>query len=418
MAAAPPCCRSTSPTGTCCRRSSPTIKDEFRLSDTQLGLLSAAFLLVVSVGAVPFGVLVDRSSRTAVAAWGCALWSTAMVLTALTTSFGWLFAARTALGVAEASYSPASFSLLTDAYPVQERGRVLGLYQTGSALGFLGLPLGAVLATAYGWRAAFCFFALPGFVLAVLVRRLPEPPRGAQDRAHHGVQEAPPGASPVAQTSGLAPFLLLLRTPTVPITLLTFALATAFTSGLGIWATTFLVRFHDLSVPQASAVASLLAVGAISGALLGGWAGDRLLARGRVTGRIHVAGWAMIGGCALLLPAFATDSTPLMVVLFGLGAVTLTVPLAPLSATRADVVHPDLRGRLASVGALLSAAAAAGSPLLLGVLSDAAGLRTALIGMLPLLLVGGVLLLVLAPRHLAADQAAMRASLGAPQEAP
>src|SRR3954449_12067237 len=159
----------------------PLLKDDFGLSDAQLGSLSAAFLLVATAGSLPFGVLVDRVQRTRVAAWGAALWSCAMIATGLATSSGGLFLSRMGLGIAESSYTPASFSLLTDYYPVEERSRVLGIYQVGSVLGFLGLPIGGGIATPCGWRAAFDLYALAGFVVALLVWRLPEPQRGLAD---------------------------------------------------------------------------------------------------------------------------------------------------------------------------------------------------------------------------------------------
>src|SRR3954463_1765231 len=165
----------------------PLLKDDFGLSDGQLGSLSAAFLLVATAGAVPFGVLVDRTIRTKVAAWGAALWSVAMLATGLATSYSGLFLSRMGLGVAESSYTPASFSLLTDYYPVETRSRVLGIYQVGSVLGFLALPLGGLIATHWGWRAAFDLYALAGFLVALLVWRLREPARGAADGLHAAV---------------------------------------------------------------------------------------------------------------------------------------------------------------------------------------------------------------------------------------
>lgn len=391
----------------------PLVKEEFGLSDTQLGSLSAAFLLVVSLGAVPLGVLVDRRVRTHIAAWGCALWSLAMIATGLASSYVTLFLARMGLGIAEASYTPASFSLLGDSYPPEQRGRALGIYQVGSILGFLGLPIGGLIAATWGWRVAFHVYAISGFLLAVLLWHMREPARGAVDRGLSAVSAPGPRQAPsrYALMSGFAPFRYLLSIPTVTVSLLTHALAVFFTSGLGIWATTYLVRFHDLSIPQATAATSLLAVGAIVGALLGGYLGDAAVQRGQVAGRIYVAAAAPVLGVVLLVPAFATDSTPLMLVLFALGAVTLTMPNAPLAALRADVVHPDLRGRAASLVALLSAGAAASSPLLFGVLSDDYGLRAAFLATLPFMGLGGVLLFLLGPRHVATDRARMRRQL-------
>src|SRR4051794_1918812 len=393
----------------------PLLKDDFGLSDTQLGSLSAAFLLVATAGSVPFGILVDRTVRTRIAAWGAALWSVAMLATGLATSYPGLFLSRMGLGVAESSYTPASFSLLTDYYSVEERSRVLGIYQVGSVLGFAGLPLGGLIATHWGWRAAFDLYALAGFLVALLVWRLREPARGAADGLHAAVAVTDGGPavarSPFAVMPTLPAFRYVLRTPSVTISLLTNALAVFFTSGLGIWATTFLVRYHHLSLTEATAATSLLAVGAIIGMLWGGRLGDRLVARGRPAGRVEVAAAAQVVGVLLLVPAFAVHGTAAMLVLFALGAVTLTMPNAPLAALRADVVHPDLRGRAAAVGAVLSAGAAAASPLVIGLLSDQIGLRGALLTILPLMGVGGVLLAIFGPSVVEPDRIRMQASL-------
>jgi MFS family permease len=389
----------------------PLLKADFQLTDAQLGTLSAAFLLVATLGAVPFGVLVDRTVRTHVAAWGAALWSVAMIWAGLATSYGSLFVARMGLGVAESSYTPASFSLLSDYYPVRERSRVLGLYQVGAVVGFLGLPLGGLIATSWGWRAAFYVYALPGFALAIVTWRLREPVRGAADRADEIGYDGDRPRSRFAAMGAGAGIGHVLRIPSVTISLVTNSLAIFFTSGLGIWATTFLVRYHDMSLAQATAATSLLAVGAITGMIWGGRLSDRLVARGRSTARVEVAAAAQVVGAVLLVPAFATDSTLVMLVLFALGAVTLTMPNAPLAALRADVVHPDLRGRAASVAAILSATAAAGSPLVIGLLSDAAGLRAALLVLLPLMAVGGMVLAVVGPRHVQPDLARMQSEL-------
>lgn len=208
-----------------------------------------------------------------------------------------------------------------------------------------------------------------------------------------------------------AAFRYVLQTPSVTISLVTNALAVFFTSGLGIWATTFLVRYHDLSLTKATAATSLLAVGAIVGMLWGGRLGDRLVARGRLAGRVEVAAAAQVAGVLLLVPAFAVDGTALMLVLFTLGAVTLTMPNAPLAALRADVIHPDLRGRAAAVQAVLFAVAAAASPLVIGLISDAIGLRGALVVVLPAMGVGGVLLAIFGPPSVEPDRRRMQASL-------
>ena len=145
--------------------------------------------------------------------------------------------------------------------------------------------------------------------------------------------------------------------------------------------------------------------------LWGGRLGDCLVARGRPAGRVEVAAVAQVVGVLLLVPAFAVDGTAAMLVLFAAGAVTLTMPNAPLAALRADVIHPDLRGRAAAVQAVLFAGAAAASPLVIGLISDAIGLRGALLVVLPLMGVGGIALALLGPPFVEPDRCRMQASL-------
>jgi MFS family permease len=51
------------------------IKRELSLTDTQLGWLGSAYILVFSVAALPLGVISDLRSRRAVIAGGVAVWS-------------------------------------------------------------------------------------------------------------------------------------------------------------------------------------------------------------------------------------------------------------------------------------------------------------------------------------------------------
>src|SRR5260370_10163670 len=60
---------------------SPLIQKEFHLSDSEVGLLGSAFLLVYAVAAVPFGYWADRGVRKTVVAAGGAVWSPAPLFT-------------------------------------------------------------------------------------------------------------------------------------------------------------------------------------------------------------------------------------------------------------------------------------------------------------------------------------------------
>lgn len=154
------------------------IKRDLGLTDTQLGWLASAYVLVFSLSALPFGVLSDLRSRRAVVAGGVAFWSAFTFLSGWVRGFWQLFFCRASVGIGEAAYGPASQSLVADYYPGRGRALAMGILMSGVALGgVLGILLGGVLEERYGWRVAFMAVALPGLVAAVLAGRLRDPTR-------------------------------------------------------------------------------------------------------------------------------------------------------------------------------------------------------------------------------------------------
>ena len=154
------------------------IKRDLGLSDTQLGWLGSAYILVFSVAALPFGVLSDLRSRRAVIAGGVTVWSVFTFLGGLVRSYWQLFTCRAAVGIGEAAFGPAAASLVADYFPGKGRAAAMGVLASGIALGgVLGIGLGGVLEEFYGWRVAFMVVGMPGLLCAFLVARLIDPTR-------------------------------------------------------------------------------------------------------------------------------------------------------------------------------------------------------------------------------------------------
>jgi len=107
---------------------SPIIQKEFGLSDTLIGLLGSAFLLVYAVSALPFGYWADRGVRKVVIGVGVTIWSIATLFTGFSRNFAHLFISRSVLGIGEAGYYPAGTSLLSDWFPKEQRGRVMSIW--------------------------------------------------------------------------------------------------------------------------------------------------------------------------------------------------------------------------------------------------------------------------------------------------
>src|SRR5260370_10818791 len=85
---------------------SPVIQKEFGLSDTLIGLLGSAFLLVYAVSALPFGYWADRGVRKVVIGVSVTIWRIATLFTGFARNFAHLFISRSVLGLGDAAHLP------------------------------------------------------------------------------------------------------------------------------------------------------------------------------------------------------------------------------------------------------------------------------------------------------------------------
>src|SRR5262249_42166128 len=155
------------------------IRREWGLSDTQVGWLGTAFILLYAAVGVPLGRLADRSNRSRILSVGVLFWSLMTALSGLTRNFWQLFAVRLAVGVGEATCAPASTSLIGDPYPAQQRAKALSFFMMGLPIGLaLSYLVSSQIAASYGWRTAFFVAGIPGLLCAVGALFLREPARG------------------------------------------------------------------------------------------------------------------------------------------------------------------------------------------------------------------------------------------------
>src|SRR3546814_416735 len=88
------------------------IKEEFHLSDTQLGMLTGmAFGLTYAVAALPLAWLSDRWNRSRLLTIALIFWSAMTGLAGLAQSFWHLFLTRVGVAAGEAAFTPTAHSL-------------------------------------------------------------------------------------------------------------------------------------------------------------------------------------------------------------------------------------------------------------------------------------------------------------------
>jgi len=97
------------------------------------------------------------------------------LLCGLAPSYPFLLMARMVTGVFGGVIGSVSFAIITDLFPMQVRGRVMGTVQTAFAASqILGLPVGWILATRWSWHAPFLMIvgcAIPAGVVIFLRMR-------------------------------------------------------------------------------------------------------------------------------------------------------------------------------------------------------------------------------------------------------
>lgn len=182
----------------------PVLKRVFDITNAQIGQLAAAVSIAGALATVPVGILADRASRTRLLAMGVAAWSAAMALAGAAVSFAMLLGTRVLLGAVTATARPTTSSIVGDVYPAEERGRVLGVIESGMLLGTVaGFLIGGITATFFSWRLAFWVLGGAGIGLAVAFWRVGEPARTRMRRrpsaavGHLGrIRMTPVGRSP------------------------------------------------------------------------------------------------------------------------------------------------------------------------------------------------------------------------------
>jgi predicted MFS family arabinose efflux permease len=382
------------------------LKDEWTLTDRQLGTLVAVVSVTVALGAVPLSLLADRWSRVKSIFLMALVWSLATIACAFAGSYPQLLAARAVVGVGEAAYGTVGVALLATLFPPRLRSTVLGAFLAAGMLGsVLGVVLGGVIAERWGWQAGFGAVGVPGLILAfafLVVARDYE--TVALPAVTHPSGRAGRGISAVAAE--------LFRPRTVPLACVGAGLQLLAASTIYAWLPSYLTRSYGLAPDSAGLKAGLVVLAGGLGAVAWSVVADRLAVRNRLA-RLYVPAAVAVLTTTLLTPAlWLLPPGPVQFALLVAGGLVMAGTIGPIAAVVVDVTHPGLRATASAVLALTqNLLGLAGGPLLTGTLSDRIGLQAAM-GTAPLFCLGAAALFLFAARTYEADL--RRASVSAP----
>jgi MFS family permease len=389
--------------------SATSLRHQLGISNTDIGLLVAVNAVVAAIASVPFGILADRVRRTTTLGLSVGVWGLCMVWSATVSSFDRLVISRLFLGIATASAGPVVASMLGDWFASAERGRIYSYVLTGELLGAgLGFAVTGDVA-ALSWRLSFLLLAIPAFLLAWAVLKLPEPVRGARAPLAPGTLQIPrtvssrydrsvdseeteelgeTDAQRVSREKGVAPderlilhtdarsmsliaatrYILSVRTNVAMI--VASACGYFYLTGVQTFGAELVHQQYGINTALANLLILVVGVGAVIGVLLGGRLGDSLLARGYLNARLLVAGIAAGLAAVMFVPALTTHRSTAAVPYLALAALGISAQNPPLNAARLDIMPPALWGRAEGIRTLLRTAAQAMAPLIFGGVSD------------------------------------------------
>ncbi|PBC35986.1 MFS transporter [Rhodococcus sp. ACPA4] len=163
------------------------------LSSWDIGLVGAAALIGIGVGALFFGSVTDRIGREKMYAIDLTVLVVACMLCAFVTEMWQIVVLRLILGLAIGADLPIATSLLTEFAPTKKRGTMLAFaavaWGVGTAVAYLVGYLFAEFANGYeDWRWMLASGAVFGAIIVFLRRGIPESPRWLASRGR--IEEA------------------------------------------------------------------------------------------------------------------------------------------------------------------------------------------------------------------------------------
>lgn len=383
----------------------PLLKQEWLLSDSQLGLLSGIVALMVGLLTLPLSLLADRFGRVKSLALMAGLWSLATLGCALADNYQHMLIARFMVGVGEAAYGSVGIAVVVAIFPREMRATLASAFMAGGVFGsFLGMALGGVLAEHYGWRWAFGCMAIFGLVLAVLY------PVVVKERKIVSPQLITATGEKVAQIKN--PLRTLYSSRSVVATYIGSGLQLFVGGSVIVWMPSYLNRFYAMSTDKAGITSAVIVLCSAVGTILCGMLCDRL-GKNRPDRKVSLAIGYCLLSCLILSIAFALPAGQLQLVMICLGMFIAIGTNGPTSAMVANLTHYSVHATaFATLTLANNLLGLALGPLLVGKVSDVIGLHAAF-QLMPLISIVAAMVLLFAKYHYQRDMAQLGKLQGA-----
>ena len=345
----------------------PTIEKELAISHSQAGffffLSSGGYL----VGLLSSGVLTSRSSHRLAISASLAGVGIALLTIAAATSLWLIECGLMALGFAAGFYLPSAIATITSLVDKRHWGKAIAIHELAPNLAFFATPfLAEIFLHWSSWRMGLGLLGVLSLVGSLSFGRLG---RGGDF----------PGESP-----GSNAFAVLARTPAFWLMMVLFGVGVSSTIGVYAMLPLYLVSQRNFDQSTANTlVAFSRSHGPMLG-LLGGWASDKLGAKGTIIISLIFTGITTLLLGTLSGPALgaAVLVQPLVAVWFFPAAFAAIAMITPPSARNLAVAFSVPVGYIIGGGAI---------PTLIGIMGDAGSFATGFVVTGLLIAAGGLL---------------------------
>lgn len=290
----------------------PMVRDSLSLDYTQAGLLLSAFSIPYGLAQLPVAALADRVSCRLVVAMGLVATGIACVFFGLSGSWLHALLAVVLLGSAGATYHAPASAFLSQVFGKGARGRSLGIHVVGGSSGLAVAPLVAVfLASVTGsWRQALIVLGAPAILAGLMIWAVRDGGTEAAGRKAKASEAEKIGLVEIVRLLG---FVVVIA-----------AITQLLISGVNSFLPLYLVDKHGVSKEIAGLMVSVVFVGCLTGAPIGGALSDRI-------GRKPVILISLLGAGPLILL--------LTVVPFGAGMIAITLAYGMVMIFRSPAIE-------------------------------------------------------------------------------
>ena len=375
----------------------PLLKEEWVLSDGQLGLLSGVVAIMVGLLTFPLSLAADRWGRVKSLTAMAVLWSLATLLCAVAENYEQMLAGRLLVGVGEAAYGSVGIAVVVSAFPKRLRATLSAAFMAGGLLGqVLGVGIGGAVAASHGWRMAFMVIAVSGLALAILYPLLVGENRLARVAAAAGQE-------PYERKRAFPKLGSLFAGRTIKCVYAGSGLQLFVAGALPAWLPTYFNRYYDLPVDKAGSLAALFLAVCGIGMVVCGLVSDRLFSR--TDQRLRLAVGYSLACAGLLSAALILPPGSAQLILLGLAIFLAAGTSGPAGALVAGLTPAAIHGTaFATLTLANNFLGLAPGPIVTGWLADQLGLLGAL-RWLPLASIAGALMFFVARQSSRAEVA-------------